>query len=290
MKMTLRSASALFAFGFCALAAAQVQTVHPDSLAGHWDASDGRDGDVGMDLVLTTDVPSTTTDLVGVPQRVGDLSIGLYERAHTRNEPQHFYFSTSINGGATWDGQHLRIYFGGTKPVSKSHIDLTWVEPDQAWTGSFDWNDVRRNGITFRRPSANRSDRLSGTWFEPGRLMNNCLHLARMKDGTLLGWGDDIHVPGYDHYANGLRPPAKSLEHYGEPARVTGGSAGMYTVELRAGIAVCCSHPFIAKLSEDGQSLQGQWPAGPNQALAPARWVRVEGGSCLAAASRLGPR
>ena len=203
--MKRKSACALFVFAFGAVAAAQVQTVHPDSLAGHWEASDGRGGDLGIDIVLTTDVPSTTTDLVGVPQRVGDLSIGLSERAHSSNEPQHFYFSTSTNGGANWDGQHLRIDFGGAKAASRIHIDLTWVESDQAWTGSFEWNDFRQSELTLRRPRVDRSDRFAGTWFEPGRLMNNCLHLARKRDGTLFGWGDDIHVPGHDHYANGLR-------------------------------------------------------------------------------------
>ncbi len=92
--------------------------------------------------------------------------------------------------------------------------------------------------------------------------MNNCLHIAQAQDGTLTGWADDIQVPGRMHYANGLRPPERIVENYGEIAKVSARGLARIEVELRAYIAMCCSHRFAATLSSDGSSLIGEWPAG----------------------------
>lgn len=87
-------------------------------------------------------------------------------------------------------------------------------------------------------------------------------------------------------YVNGLQPPDEVFERYGEPARVKLIGADQLTVELGAYAATCCSHPFVAKLSDGGNALVGERPAGPNQAPGPVKWTRVQGSSWIPAASR----
>jgi hypothetical protein len=54
--------------------------VHPEAISGRWEAPDGRGGEVGMNILLTTSVASTTTDLIGVPHNLQDFEIGIYQR------------------------------------------------------------------------------------------------------------------------------------------------------------------------------------------------------------------
>lgn len=86
-------------------------------------------------------------------------------------------------------------------------------------------------------------------------------------------------------YANGIHPPDESRERYAEIAKATLIAKDRISVELRAYTAVCCSHPFSAKIAGDGKTLQGSFPAGPNQAPRKADWGKMPGDSCIAAAS-----
>ena len=196
------------------------------------------------------------------------------------------FFATSSRGGATWDGQHLRMDLQQKADLPEVHVDLLWNGVDQVWTGNFERAAFKNKAATLRRPTGPQNNVFVGTWFEGSSLMNNCLHIEQAQDGTFTGWGDDIQVPGRMRYANGLRRPERTMENYGEIAKVSVSGPARITVELRAYTAMCCSHPFTATISPDGSFLVGEWPAGPNQSPRPARRVRVKGNSCRPTASQ----
>jgi hypothetical protein len=105
------------------------------------------------------------------------------------------------------------------------------------------------------------------------------LHWELFRDMILdMGQGN----PGRVRYANGIQPPAQTREHYGEIAKAKLDAPDQITVELRAYTAMCCSHPFTAKISDNGMTLSGAWPSGPNQAPRVAEWGEMQGNSCLA--------
>ena len=123
---------------------------------------------------------------------------------------------------------------------------------------------------------------LVGTWFEKD-LGSRCLHISQAKDGALAAWSDDLEIPGRMRYANGIQPPTKTIERYGEIATVKMDEADQATIELGAYRAICCSQPFTAKVSADGQSMSGSWLSGMNRTVRPPNWVKVAGNSCIPA-------
>jgi hypothetical protein len=262
------------------------QLSYPEDLAGRWEAPDGQGGQIGMNILISTTVPSSARDLLGVPQKLEDFEIGLYHRSGSDVIPLGFnFFTTSGNGGATWDGRHLWIDVGRKMEFPEVHVDLAWNDAARVWTGTFERAAFRNQAITLKRPTGPQNNLFVGTWFEPDGLMNNCLHIAQAEDGTFTGWSDDIQVPGRIRYANGLQAPQRAMEHYGEIAKVNVAEPNRIQVELRAYTPICCSHPFTASISRDGNSLVGDWPAAANQAQRSARWVRVHGNSCIPAAT-----
>ncbi|QEE30564.1 hypothetical protein FTW19_22785 [Terriglobus albidus] len=238
-----------------------------------------------MNILISTTVPSSATDLTGVPQALEDFEIGLYQRSGSDVKPLGFnFFATSAAGRASWDGRHLRIDSPQKAGLPEVHVDLAWDGTTRSWTGSFERAAFRNQEITLKRPARAQTSPFVGTWFERTGVMNNCLHVAQAQDGTFTGWGDDIRIPGQTRYANGLRPPERAMLHYGEIAKVKLSEPDRIEVELRAYTLMCCSHPFSAVISRDGKSLVGNWPAGTNQVSRPAIWTRVEGESCISAA------
>lgn len=267
----------------CSLRAQEL--FHPEELAGRWEASDGQGGQIGMNILISTTVPGSATDLIGVPQTLENFQIGLYHRSDSDVEPLGFnFFTTSVGGGATWDGRHLRIELLRKAELPEVHVDLAWNNTNRVWTGSFERATFRNHAIMLKRPTGPPANLFVGTWFERNGMMNNCLHIAQAQDGTFTGWSDDIQIPGRIRYANGFRPPERAMLHYGEIAKVKVSEPDRIEVELRAYTPICCSHPFSAVISRDGKSLVGNWPGGPNQGSRPAIWTRMEGESCTSAA------
>ena len=268
----------------CALTAQELS--RPEELAGRWEASDGQGGAVGMNILISTTVPSSSTDLGSISQRLESFQVGVYQRSGSDVQPLGFNFATtSSKGGVRWDGQHLRIDFGQRGEIPEVHVDLLWSDVGKVWSGTFERAAFTCKSITLKRPTGLRNSVFVGTWFEGTGVMNNCLHIAQAQDGTFTGWADDIRVPGRERYANGLRPLERTLENYGEIAKVNVSGPARIAVEMRANTATCCSHPFKARMSQDGSSLSGQWDAGSNQAPRPAKWVRVQANSCRITAS-----
>jgi hypothetical protein len=121
------------------------------------------------------------------------------------------------------------------------------------WSGLFE-RDSFHEHVSLKWPTSTALEsRLVGTWSDKAGMMNNCLHISQEKDGALTAWSDDLQTPGRMRYANGTH----TMEDYGEIAKAKMDAPDQITVELRAYNAMCCSHPFTAKLSADGQSLSG---------------------------------
>jgi hypothetical protein len=261
------------------------QTVHPEDLAGRWEASDGSGGEVGMNILISTTVAGSVTSLVDAPQTEKDFEIALYRRRDANVASLEFNFFTTSSAGVAWDGRELRIDHQRRADIPEIHVKLAWNDEANVWTGSFERGDFQARAIRLRRPAGTQKNLFVGTWFDGARLGNNCLHIAQSRDGTLAAWSDDLQVPGRIRYANGIQPPEQVPEHYGAIAKVKLVSTDRIEVELNAYTAICCSLPFSATISSDANSLVGAWLPGPMQTPRPVEWKRVPSKSCRSAAS-----
>ncbi len=213
------------------------------------------------------------------------MEVGFYQRKEGDVGTLGFNFVTNeTNGGLLWDGRHLRVHFPQSPIAPQISMNLVWHENLHSWTGHFERGSFSRDLVLLRPENSHKSS-FVGTWFNRSQLMNNCVHIAQQEDGGFTAWGDDILVPGRMRYANGIHPPDESRERYAEIAKAKLIAKDRISLELRAYTAVCCSHPFSAKIAGDEKTLQGSFPAGPNQAPRGADWVRMPGDSCIAAAS-----
>lgn len=262
------------------------QTTQPEDVAGRWESPDGQGGEIGMNILVSTTVPSSTTNLSGIPQPLEDFEIGLYQRSHSDVEPFGLnFFAASPNGGATWDGRRLQIDLRSHAELPEVHVALTWNSAARSWTGSFQRGAFKSSAITLKHLLGPDRSRFLGTWINRSGPASECLHIAEAQDGSFTGWSDEIQVPGRFQYANGLRTPVSAFEQYGDIAKVKVNASDRIEVELDAYTVMCCPHPFVATISRDGQSLSSEWPAGPNQAPHRAKWTRVQGNSCIPVAS-----
>jgi hypothetical protein len=96
---------------------------------------------------------------------------------------------------------------------------------------------------------------------------------------SLAGWSDDLATPGALRYANGIRLPVETFEHYGSIALVEVVSPRTVLIELKALIAGCCSIIYAGKLTPDGKEIQ----AGQSGSAIQSNWARMGGDSCVAA-------
>lgn len=254
----------------------------PDTLAGRWEAPDGHGGAVGMNIIITTHIDGAPASIAGHLQYEDEFTVGLYQRTGPDVKPLGFnFFSSAAGGGMTWDGHQLTIHLPGRGDLPNVNVDLIWHEDSQTWSGLFERNSFSEQ-VSLKRPTSEASGSpFVGTWSDKGGLMNNCVHISQDKNGALTAWSDDIQTPGQMRYANGIQPPTQTMERYGEIAKANMDAPDRIAVELRAYTAICCSHSFTAQLSADGQSLAGNWLAGPNQAPRPVIWVRMPSTSCL---------
>jgi hypothetical protein len=236
-----------------------------------------------MNVTVNTHIDGAPTNITGHPQYEDFFMVGIYQRSGAELTGSDFNFFGSRNSySTTWDGHELLIYLEGKGDIPTVNIKLIWHERSQMWSGLFELGAFRGQVLLKRPiPPAERSP-LVGTWFEKD-LGSRCLHISQAKDGAFAAWSDDLQIPGRMRYANGLQPPAKTIERYGELAAVKMDSSDQVMIELGAYSAMCCSQPFTAKVSADGQSLSGSWLPGANRAVRPANWVKVAGNSCIPA-------
>lgn len=162
--------------------AAQQKPSHWEDLAGQWEASDEQGGEIGMNLRLTTTVPGSATDLVGISQTLYALTVGVYVRSATEVEPHGFNtFSTSHDGGASWDGEHLHFNLAHRGDLPEIHVALTWHPAEKIWTGLFERAAYRNQAITLKRPASNHDRPYVGTWVQSSGAWGSCLHLIDDK-------------------------------------------------------------------------------------------------------------
>ncbi len=237
-----------------------------------------------MNIIITTHIDGVPMSIAGHPQYEDEFSVGLYQRTEPDVKPLGFnFFSRTEGGPMTWDGHQLTIHLLGKNDLPNVNVDLIWNEGSQTWSGLFERGSFSRRVSLTRPTSTTPESSLVGTWFDKDGSMNNCVHISQEKHGALTAWADDLQTPGRIRYTNGMQPPTQTTEHYGEIAKAKMDASDQITVELRAYTAMCCSHPFTAKLSADKQSLSGIWLAGPNQAPRPVKWLRMPSNSCISA-------
>jgi hypothetical protein len=254
----------------------------PDALAGRWETPDGHGGAVGMNVIVTTYIDGTPSNIAGHAQHVSNITVGLYQRTGPDVEELGFsFFPAAIDGGTNGDGYRLVIQFPGRGAISAVNLDLVWHEQSQTWNGLFE-SGAFRGQVSLQRPASKSSvSPFAGAWSRTHAMMNNCLHIAQQQDSSLTAWSDDLQALGRVRYANGIQPPAQTREQYGEIAKAKLDASGQITVELRAYTAGCCSHSFTARLSPDGQLLSGSWLTGPNQDPSEVEWKKMPGISCV---------
>lgn len=272
---------------FCGgMALAQtLQIAKPEMIAGRWETSDGQGDMVGMAILLTTHVVGTPVSLVGQPLYLDQFVIGLYQRNGPEVAPLGFnFYVADENGGASWDGEHLQIHAPQSGDLPKTNVELIWDRRSHLWTGSFEYAAFHGQ-VTLKRPASFRGNAFVGTWFAKGEYGSNCVHIAQQSDEAFTAWSDGIQILGRTIYANGLQPPSQTLETFGDIAKVQFDPPDRISIELRALTAICCSHPFKARIAADGKTLVGDWIAGPNQFPRPVEWKKMQGDSCIAAAS-----
>lgn len=268
------------------VAVAQQNTLivaNPEALAGRWEAPDGQGGAVGLNIILTTSILGRPDNLAGQTQTEDEFTVGLYQRQGPDVASLGFNFFTGLSNGAHWDGHRLEVHVPGQADLPTTNLDLIWHPNSEMWSGLFERGQFRKQ-VALRRPTSKTTQSpFVGTWFEKGGgMMNNCVHITQQQDGGLAAWSDDIMIPRRVRYANGIQPPAQTREHYGEIAKAKMDAPDQITVELRAYTAMCCPHPFTAKITVDGLTLMGAWPSGPNQAPRESEWKKMQGNSCVA--------
>ena len=267
---------ACLAFSVCVLpASAQLpsQTIlHPDRLAGPWQAFNGAGGTVGLALEIQTTVPGRPASLDRQTQNLQSFFITFYR---TGSQPgAHVQRNVYSLESTFWDGRHLRLHSAAPGRPG-ADLNLLWHPAAQTFTGRFVYADFDKQ-VTLRRPIARLESSFAGTWFQPHS--HRCLHLAGNQAG-LSAWSDTLQVfPEPERYANGLQPPKMSLEVYGRRAEAEPLMPDRVSVELNPEPAVCCSVHFLATLAPDRNHLivaSSKPPAGPFE-----DWLRIPGQSC----------
>jgi hypothetical protein len=255
----------------------------PEQLSGLWEAPTGHQSAVGIWLLLTTRIDGAATTLRRVPQYEQSFSVALFQRSGNQFEfGTGSSFADDSNGELIWDGTHLRARRDGrNKDRLAAELDLTFDPASETWSGLFGRGTFSRF-VTLRRsakvlPNGKRA--LVGTWASTEKVTRSCFHVIQLWDGSLAGWSDDLQTPGVLRYANGLRPPSFTSEHYGNLLRVIDLDNQRFSIEFAAYAAICCSRTVIATVVGH-DALSGNWQPGFKQAGEKPLWKRLRGNSC----------
>ncbi len=254
-------------------------TLHPDRLAGVWEARAG--GTIyGIAVEITAQMAGRPKTLAGVPQTVTEAEIGVFARPGPVLRVGEVNWFVVGEPGAAWAGTHLLLggVHGSVGP--EIDLDLTYDRRLDAWSGRFRRSDFDRRLLLERprRAPGSEVSALAGTWSAPGAF-GRCLHIAQSEDGSFQVWDDRTVTPGLVRYANGIKPPATTLEFYGrlgtaQPVAPNALYADM--TALSAGGNTIAGSVF---LQPDGNHLSTGFDLVPG--VLPGLMTRVRGGSCL---------
>jgi hypothetical protein len=253
----------------------------PESLSGLWEAHDGDAAAVGIRLELITTVPATAKRLHGTVQSWQILEGRVYRRNGPRIAPEdQIGFSDSVRGGsAKLDRGRLSLHRVSYYPNSPS-VDLDLVQSGTHWVGRLHLGSFDHHVVLLRPGIHNETSPLVGTWRSPPSSSRcTCLHIVQTSIGDFSGWFDSLQLFGSMSFAPNIPKSITTTEFYGEPLKVTFVD-GDVSVELPAESAGCCTHKFVGKISQDGSTIRGLWPDGPNQSPHDGQWLKVPASAC----------
>lgn len=262
------------------------QVMHPESLSGIWETSNGHGGAIGIHLELDTTIPSDGDKQSWAPQSWQDLQVGVFERKGTEIQlGEEGGFSDSRRGGnVTFNQGRLQLHFVSPWTDTPS-VDLDLVQQaGDCWDGRLHRGEFDSH-VTLCRPSTSQSGKanpLVGTWAENSNLGQGCIHIAEQAPGEFTGWSDAIQLPGTVRSCiDNVSKPVTVSERFGERLKARLEKDGSVSFELYAYTGMCCPHTFVGKLTEGGNLIQGTWPSGANQAAHNATWKKMHGDSCV---------
>jgi hypothetical protein len=251
---------------------------HPERLSGSWEVK-GDHAIYGLHIELTTTVDGAPRTLIGVQQIFHNASIQVYERTGpTRKVGDGNWFSDE-SPQTLWTDRHLILKQAASQIGPEIQLDLTFDPVSDTWSGRFRRGTFDRS-VTLLRPhpeTAVAKSPFVGTWSRPA-LANNCIHIMQTGSESLASWSDDLATPGAIRYANGIRPPVETFEHYGSIALVEVVSPRTVLIELKALTAGCCSVTYTGNLAPKGGAIQGTLGGDAMR----SSWTRARGNSCVA--------
>ena len=263
------------------------RVMHPESLSGIWETSNGHGGAIGIHLQLDTVMPSHGDKQSWLPQSWQDLEVGVYERkgAEVQFGEQGYFSDSPGDGSVTFDQGRLQLHFV-SKWADSPPVDLDLVQQtDGCWDGRLHRGDFDSR-VTLCRPSASQSNKASllvGTWAENSILGQGCMHIVEQAPGEFTGWSDDIQLPGaVVSCTDNVSKPVAVFERFGERIKVHFEEDGLVSFELNAYAMMCCSHTFVGRVAESGNLIRAHWPSGANQVPHEATWKKMPGDSCVA--------
>jgi hypothetical protein len=248
----------------------------PERLSGSWEIK-GDHAIYGLHIELMTRVDGAPRTLIGAQQIFHSAVIQVYERTGPRRMLGDGSWFSDESSQIRWTDKHLMIKQAATRIGPEIQLDLTFDPVLDRWSGRFRRGTFDR-WVTLLRPhpeTAVAKSPFVGTWSRPG-LANNCIHIVQIGGTSLAGWSDDLVATGAIRYANGIRPPVETLEHYGSIALVEVPSPRTVLIELKALIAICCSITYTGNLAPNGEEIQGT----QDGAAIRSNWTRVRGDSC----------
>ncbi len=264
--------------------------MHPESLSGIWETSNGHGGAIGIHLELDTTMPSDGNKQSWAPQLWQDLGVNVFERkgAEIQLGEESGFSDSRRGGGVTFDHGRLQLHFVSPWTDTPS-VDLDLVqEAGGCWEGRLHRGDFDSH-VTLCRPSIGQSGRASplvGTWAEISSLGQGCIHIAEQAPGEFTGWSDDIQLPGTVRSCiDNVSQPVSVFQRFGIRMKTHLEKNDAVSFELYAYNDMCCSHTFVGKFAKDGNLIRGTWPSGTNQAAHNATWKKMPGDSCVASDS-----
>ena len=259
------------------------QVMHPESLSGIWETSDGHGGAVGIHLIFATSLPPSA--LSWTPQSWEMLQLGVFQRKGAEIQPgEEGGFSDSPRGGGvTFDGGRLQLHFAShTDDVQSVDVELVQASND-CWSGRFH-RGTYDSPVTLCRPAIGPSGKVNllvGTWLESTGMAPSCVHIAQQATAQFTGWSDAIQLPGKVQFPRTLPGPHLLFQTFGELMKVHVDDGGVVSLELRAYSSVCCSYTYVGRLSEDGALIHGSWRTGQHHVPGNVYWKRIPGPSCV---------